>query len=869
MDHDAYLDQLLGQQPALPPAQHLPDHFPFAALEDDEFANLDLELLFGRHFGRNNPPENDNNAVREMPPVRRSQGNVDPELSTEACIEAALNFFPDICPDYLRKTVESQKWTAQGIVGHILDQQESGKKYPKRVKSLKRKWEDTGEDGEEVLSKKMEAEPRFQGKTTEYMKKYKGAGRSLLVAEFPDFKVKNIEQQFKLHDHRIYPAYLALWTELAQETSAWRKKSTTRPKMTLGDTVKMFSESADEGEKGAVEDFVAARQVCDIRTAKARAKKALEDAEAANYAQAEADGTILECGCCFGDFPQNRMVHCNAETVHFFCRECAKRMAETQVGISKYQLDCMSTDGCEGTFSKSQKDLFLDGKLTVALDRIEQEAVLRLAGIESLETCPFCPYAAEYPPVEVDKEFRCISEECGRVSCRLCRLETHTPKTCQEVARESGHSARREIEEAMSAAMIRTCNKCKTPFIKENGCNKMTCTRKGCGNIQCYVCSKSCDYSHFDEPARGGKPGNCRLFDETEERHAREVREAEEAARKKVAEANPEVDSSLLEIKFSDKVKQDEAKRAAAQIPQRGGVFGPRNLPVYVPPRMPVIAVPPNQPNAPVPAAPMALRPDQANELQRRMQGLIGLDLEIGIEPLPVEAHRNVQMAVILPPDPNREARMQQQQALLRAQIQAQQIQMEQARNNFRIQREQAAAQLNHARNVQQEAMQNMQRQELQLQQHIADHMHRFPQGVAFPAVPRPAPGPVLMNPEHLFAPAGAAGRLFNIGNHAYHEPNPHHPAAAVGNPQQAVAVPNRPQAVAAPNLPPHRVANAANNNNVNDGGPAQQHGDGPRPLANDVINLTASPPAPRVNGNGYRAELYSPRWGHGPPPVR
>lgn len=123
-----------------------------------------------------NRPENDNNAVREMPPVRRSQGNVDPELSTEACMEAALNFFPDICPDYLRKTVESQKWTAQGIVSHILDQQESGKKYPKRVKSLKRKWEDTGEDGEEVLSKKMEAEPRFQGKTTEYMKKYKGAG---------------------------------------------------------------------------------------------------------------------------------------------------------------------------------------------------------------------------------------------------------------------------------------------------------------------------------------------------------------------------------------------------------------------------------------------------------------------------------------------------------------------------------------------------------------------------------------------------------------------------------------------------------------------------------------------------------------------
>jgi TRIAD3 protein (E3 ubiquitin-protein ligase RNF216) len=34
----------------------------------------------------------------------------------------------------------------------------------------------------------------------------------------------------------------------------------------------------------------------------------------------------------------------------------------------------------------------------------------------------------------------------------------------------------------MSAALIRHCNKCKHPFIKEQGCNKMTCTH--CRNLQ-------------------------------------------------------------------------------------------------------------------------------------------------------------------------------------------------------------------------------------------------------------------------------------------------------------------------------------------------------------------------------------------------
>lgn len=123
----------------------------------------------------------------------------------------------------------------------------------------------------------------------------------------------------------------------------------------------------------------------------------------------------------------------------------------------------MSTDGCNAGFSNSQRSLFLDDKLIAALDRIEAEDVLRLAGVENLETCPFCPFAAEYPPVEENKEFRCANPECQVVSCRLCREETHIPKTCEEVASDHNSSARHQIEEAMSEAMIRKCNKCWWP----------------------------------------------------------------------------------------------------------------------------------------------------------------------------------------------------------------------------------------------------------------------------------------------------------------------------------------------------------------------------------------------------------------------
>lgn len=114
----------------------------------------------------------------------------------------------------------------------------------------------------------------------------------------------------------------------------------------------------------------------------------------------------------------------------------------------------------------------------------------------------------------------------------------------------------------------------------------MTCTRGGCRNVQCYVCSKSCDYSHFDDATRGGKKGNCPLFDSVEQRHEEDVTAAEEEARKKIAQENPALDSGTLQFQFSEKVKQDDERRKAANPAPRHhgmaahmpGFIGPPNI---------------------------------------------------------------------------------------------------------------------------------------------------------------------------------------------------------------------------------------------------------------------------------------------------
>lgn len=210
-------------------------------------------------------------------------------------------------------------------------------------------------------------------------------------------------------------------------------------------------------ERAALDEFLSARNE--------RNRKdellAMDAEELQNIERARIEGQMGECGCCYDEFPLNRMVHCEGDVAHFFCRECMKQHANTQIGYSKYELICMSTSECTGGYSRAQRQTFLDEKMQVALDRIEQEAILRMAGIENLETCPFCPFAMEYPPVEENKEFRCANTDCELVSCRLCRKVTHIPKTCEEAAKEECHDARHTIEEAMSAAVIRKCNRCK------------------------------------------------------------------------------------------------------------------------------------------------------------------------------------------------------------------------------------------------------------------------------------------------------------------------------------------------------------------------------------------------------------------------
>ncbi|XP_018569505.1 E3 ubiquitin-protein ligase RNF216-like [Anoplophora glabripennis] len=143
-------------------------------------------------------------------------------------------------------------------------------------------------------------------------------------------------------------------------------------------------------------------------------------------------------------------------------------------------------------------------------------AEIKAAGIEELESCPFCDFA--YIPNESDKIFRCLNPDCMKESCRKCKEPNHLPLKCEEVEKDENVKARTYIENKMTEALLRKCWHCGINFIKDEGCNKMTCP---CGASMCYLCREPVtDYSHFKWMSND-KYELCPLFSEDKKTNSR------------------------------------------------------------------------------------------------------------------------------------------------------------------------------------------------------------------------------------------------------------------------------------------------------------------------------------------------------------
>ena len=96
----------------------------------------------------------------------------------------------------------------------------------------------------------------------------------------------------------------------------------------------------------------------------------------------------------------------------------------------------------------------------------------------------------------LSQRFQCRSPLCSIPSCLTCFKVWQDPHVCHELALLSLRTA---IEAARTAALKRTCPRCALGFIKDSGCNKLTCV---CGYAMCYICRQGLGRGHGDEGYR-------------------------------------------------------------------------------------------------------------------------------------------------------------------------------------------------------------------------------------------------------------------------------------------------------------------------------------------------------------------------------
>ena len=283
-------------------------------------------------------------------------------------------------------------------------------------------------------------------------------------------------------------------------------------------------------------EFLKEKKFCELEDQINAEKERREAEREAKIETAKLLGELKECLCCYSsDCLSEEMIQCKAG--HLYCKECITRGTSVAIGDGKTVMECLGHCKEEIVWQELQKVL-TPNVLSKLLQRRQAEEV-GAAELENVVTCPFCPYVTIMENKD-DKVLVCRNPECGRDSCRLCQEPNHVPLRCDEVEKKDEEEERKKIEEQLSEAMMRECWKCKVKYFKEEGCNKMTCPRPGCGAKMCYLCKEPVkDYTHFY--GQGGAPDrtrSCPLWTDNKKLHEKEVAEAAAKAKEELKKKN-------------------------------------------------------------------------------------------------------------------------------------------------------------------------------------------------------------------------------------------------------------------------------------------------------------------------------------------
>ena len=516
-------------------------------------------------------------------PVETSAKAPEQEENEQQCLSSVLDIFPQISPKYVLKLYSKrlvshldnnyQKVFEFPDVGEIIADIAEMESYPKQA--------DEDRENKRILDSSDETGVILEFNKNTHKDALYHREAIILLARFFDHVPTHYIHKTYHEKLSVFDTYVSLANSEANyftlPTRSYARSRAPRVHLEKKYSLHKHDRRDPRSYIELVNEFQAARQHIERERLKTEAIQLAEIMEAENLAEQKLEGAIVECQCCFDEeIALNRAIGCGGAEVHFFCFSCVRQLAETQIGMMQHEMMCMDGSGCAAALSIEGIGQAVNIKIVDKLAFYQQQAEIMAAGIEGLEQCPFCEFKAICDSIEVETVFFCQNPDCGRSSCRKCHENTHLPRTCEEAKADKGLSARHQVEEARSEAMMRPCPKCGVKIVKEYGCNKMICTKCNC--LICYVCKKDIStgresgYEHFN---RAGS--KCKLYEGEEgDRHQEEADEAEREAIKRVRTENPDVEEDALRIDLDKDGNRKDGGRPANPRPRGGNM--PRHL---------------------------------------------------------------------------------------------------------------------------------------------------------------------------------------------------------------------------------------------------------------------------------------------------
>lgn len=266
-------------------------------------------------------------------------------------------------------------------------------------------------------------------------------------------------------------------------------------------------------------------------------------------------GNVLyNCAVCCDEFANRTdLIECSSsarnEYNHLVCLECLKGHVSSLLCDGIASLDCMFNkhENCQGQYTEEHIKHALEYQNTSILAATADNSVIdgyryskwqevmaaseiiKLAGIcDNYLICPLCykwgcifeiPVGAEKYPFYI----RCAA--CKLEWCTLCKRGAHAARSCYELVFnkvELADVARmtqvidKMIQDIATRALTHCCGICGCSYVKEEGCNLMTCPK--CNGMSCFICGMKLYYKgdtkywHFTGHDKADRGARCPLW---------------------------------------------------------------------------------------------------------------------------------------------------------------------------------------------------------------------------------------------------------------------------------------------------------------------------------------------------------------------